>query len=119
MAYPGGVTDGLKRVEEPGDPSVGCLGIILSDVVPNSVEIIVGPATEHIRQRSGFPALLGFALEPSAGIRRQDVLAAIQGVEAAAQFFIESGELHGAGAVMFFQQAKRFADDLTRGVVTA
>jgi hypothetical protein len=45
----------------------------------------------HSDSRLGFPALFGFSLEAGAGVRWGDVLAAVQRLQAAAQFLIEPG----------------------------
>jgi hypothetical protein len=59
----------------------------------------------------------GFGVDALACGCGRDVLAAVEGCEAMPELVVEGDDLRGAGAVVLFEQAEGFADDLAgRGV---
>jgi hypothetical protein len=57
MAYARRVADGVKRIEQPADPLVGGVNIILGDIVPDAIQIpigIIAPASWTERSQLSF-----------------------------------------------------------------
>jgi hypothetical protein len=78
MAYAGRVADGFKGIEEPGYPLIRGVNIVLGDIVPDAIQVPVGIIAQDTVSHFGFPALLGFTLQPRAGICRGDMLTTVE-----------------------------------------
>ncbi len=70
MANAGRVSDGIERIEQLAYPLVGLVNTILGYIVPDAICRGRHLRSEHTASRLDLPALLGFALEPGAGLCR-------------------------------------------------
>src|SRR5882672_4439019 len=52
MAYAGRRSDGVKRIEQPADPLVRSINTILSDIVPDAIQILIGIAAQDISRHA-------------------------------------------------------------------
>ena len=48
MAHPGSLGERFEGVEERTDPVIGCVEVVLGDVVPNVVQIQLGGNTQNV-----------------------------------------------------------------------
>jgi hypothetical protein len=120
MAYARRAANSVERIEQPAYPLVGGINIISGDKVPYAIQVAVGILAQNIlRHALCFPALLGFTLEPGAGVPWVNMLSPVKRVQTAAKLMVEPGKLDTARMIVLFKQPERFPDYFARGVVAA
>ena len=105
VPHSGGSAEFFKRFEQPFDPSIRSVNIVLGDVFPNVVKIQVRRERGRTRSCTLFPAVFRLALETSAGLGRINVLAAVERGQTASDFLVELCKLNVARLLVFFQEA--------------